>query len=226
MELKFLGSGACFYPKLKNTSAYFIHKNNLVLLDCGETVYENLMKAEKLDKFENVYVVITHLHADHVGSLGSLVSYFKCVLHKQIYVIHPQETICQLLTLLGIEDDFYIYVKEIKNQITDLEIVPHLVNHVPNMECFGYEIRDKETCIYYSGDSIDIPDIVLQKFMEKKIKIIYQDVSTYQSKKPTHMYYGELENRIPKSERNRIFCMHLDSDCQELLRKKGFCLVE
>lgn len=226
MELKFLGSGACFYPRLRNTSAYFVQKKNLVLLDCGETVYEKLMETESLDKFENVYVIITHLHADHVGSLGSLISYFKCILHKRIYVIHPQKTICQLLSLLGIESEFYIYKEEMENQIDGLKIVPHLVNHVPNMECFGYEIQDKETCVYYSGDSTDIPDIVLKKFLEKKVDKIYQDVSTHKSKNPTHMYYEELEKRIPQSERNRVVCMHLDSNCQDLLKEKGFCLVE
>ncbi len=47
MNLTFLGSGACFYPALHNTSAYFIYNNNLFLLDCGETVYQRLLEYEK-----------------------------------------------------------------------------------------------------------------------------------------------------------------------------------
>ena len=32
-----------------------------------------------LDAVDRVYVILTHLHADHVGSLGTLISYFYCL---------------------------------------------------------------------------------------------------------------------------------------------------
>ena len=42
MELKFLGRGAAFNPKENNNSAYFIEKNNLFLIDCGESVFKKV----------------------------------------------------------------------------------------------------------------------------------------------------------------------------------------
>ncbi|HBE86714.1 MAG TPA: hypothetical protein DDW53_17100, partial [Lachnoclostridium sp.] len=75
MELHFLGSGSAFYPLYKNTIAYFELNNDLYLIACGETVFETLLSLVDLEQYREIYVVITHLHADHVGSLASLISY-------------------------------------------------------------------------------------------------------------------------------------------------------
>lgn len=227
MQLQFLGSGACFYPALHNTSAFFIHDSNLILLDCGETVYERLLECVDLNGFKQIYVVITHLHADHVGSLGSLLSYCKCILNKQIVIIHPEKTICELLALLGIEKTFYVYLAEFPNELENLKVIPYEVSHVPNMKCYGYEIIDQDMSIYYSGDSNDIPQNVLTNFLSGKIKYLYQDTSLHDSEHPTHMYVKKLEDIILKKEdRARVTCMHLDGDYREVLKNKGFNIVE
>ena len=226
MDLRFLGCGACFYPSFHNTSAYFVYRNNLILLDCGETVYERLLERENLNEFDQIYIVLTHLHADHVGSLGSMLSYCKCILKRRIIVVHPEKTICELLQLLGIDDDFYYYVDRLTDEIEDLHIIPHEVRHVPNMICYGYEIECPEGHVYYSGDSVGIPEEVLKKFLAGEITELYQDTSTHNSEEPTHMYYGKLEAAIPESERHRVTCMHLDCDCKQLLKDKGFKVIE
>lgn len=226
MKLIFLGSGACFYPKLHNTSAYFTYNNNLVLLDCGETVYERLLQCEDIENYEQIYVVLTHLHADHVGSLGSLLSYCKCVLKKRIYVIYPGEQVCKLLSLMGIADDFYYYKKTLGNELEGLRITPIKVSHALDMECFGYEIQCEKNHVYYSGDASDIPEEILEKFKSGEIQTLYQDTSTHESNSSSHMYVGELEKKIPFEKRKRIVCMHLDSNCHKELEEKGFSTVE
>lgn len=105
--LKFLGCGAAFYPVLGNTSAYFIKNNNLYLLDCGELVFHQLYERGMLTRYDRIYSIITHLHADHVGSLGSLISYTYFVLGKKVRVIHPEESVRQLLDLTGIDRKAY-----------------------------------------------------------------------------------------------------------------------
>ena len=56
--LKFLGTGACFYPKLYNTSAYFVYLDQLFLIDCGETVFERVFKTMELKKYRDIFVTI------------------------------------------------------------------------------------------------------------------------------------------------------------------------
>ena len=75
MKLHFFGCGSAFNPAMGNTSAWFEMDGCLFLVDCGETVYELLMKRSDLREYRQIYVLLTHLHADHVGSLGFLISY-------------------------------------------------------------------------------------------------------------------------------------------------------
>lgn len=225
MNLTFLGSGACFYPALHNTSAYFVFENNLILLDCGETVYEQLLEREDLDKYDQIYVIITHLHADHVGSLGSLLSYCSCILKRRIHVIYPQTEICNLLSLMGIVKEFYNYKQEFLHAVEGLDIVPVQVSHASDMKCYGYEIRCRDWHIYYSGDAAGIPDEILKKFNSGEIQRIYQDTSTHKCDPPSHMYVGDLEDAIPFEARNRVVCMHLDCDCRKELEERGFSVI-
>lgn len=225
MELTFLGSGACFFPELHNTSAYFVHDNCLFLLDCGETVYERLLKLEDLSRYEQIYVVLTHLHADHVGSLGSLLSYCKCILNKRIYVVYPSKEVCKLLSLLGIADDFYYHLEMLGDRIKNLRVEPVAVSHASDMECFGYQITCQGRCIYYSGDASEIPESILKQFISGRIETIYQDTSTHDVNCRSHMYVEELEKQIPMELRNKVVCIHLDSNCHDFLHAKGFSTV-
>lgn len=224
MKLTFLGSGACFYPALHNTSAYFVVDNNLILLDCGESVYERLLKNMDISQFEQIYVIITHLHADHVGSLGSLLSYCSCILNKRIFVIHPQDKICSLLSLMGIAESFYTYKAQLLDEIPGLHIAPVEVQHAMDMKCYGYEISWQDWHIYYSGDAAAIPSVILEKFYSGIIQEIYQDTASRESEH--HMYFGKLEQVIPELDRNRVTCMHLDGSYSDELVKKGFCVIK
>lgn len=225
MKLHFLGNGSAFYPQYKNTSAYFELNHDFYLIDCGETVFEALLSLVEFKQYRNIYVVITHLHADHVGSLASLISYNFCMLDKkQITVIHPKHTIVDLLSLMGIGREYYRYKEAYNDGNVKFEAIP--VEHVDNMDCFGYVIEVNGEKVYYSGDSSQLSPKVLEDFRKGKIQAIYQDTSTHNSDYATHCYYGKLETWIPGEMRNRVFCMHLDSDCKELLEGKGFSVVK
>lgn len=226
MKLTFLGSGACFFPELHNTSAYFVYENSLFLLDCGETVYERLLKMEDLNQYEQIYVILTHLHADHVGSLGSLLSYCKCILKKRIYVVYPNKQVCKLLSLLGIAKDFYYHLETLGDRVKNLLVEPVKVSHASDMECFGYRITSQDNCIYYSGDASGIPESILEQFIYGEIEKIYQDTSTHDVTCRSHMYVEVLEKQIPRKLRQRVVCMHLDSKCHDVLHAKGFSTVE
>lgn len=225
MKLEFLGTGACFNPSFHNTSAYFTYRDNLVLLDCGETVYERLLARMDIDRFKQIYIFITHLHADHVGSLGSMLSYCACILKRRIVLIHPEKTLCSLLDLMGIDHSFYEYYPEIEDKLEGLRVKAYAVEHAADMRCYGYAIYCEGSAIYYSGDAANIPDEVLDAFLQGEITDLYQDTSTHNSFPAFHLYYGKLEEMIPKEKRAGIHCMHLDCDCRESLRDKGFSIA-
>lgn len=226
MELKFLGIGSAFNPALKNTSAYFIHNQNFFLIDCGESVFEQIYWRDELRDCKAIYVLTTHLHADHVGSLGSLISYCNYVLKKEIHVIYPIETIVELLALLGIDNEKYQYHRKLPADLEGIEVAMIPVEHVKDMSCFGCLISTAGETSYYSGDASDIPQHILTDFLADRISRLYQDTSSHQTNHPTHCYIGRLEQLIPPAKRGMVYCMHLDCEMEATLRAKGFNVAE
>lgn len=224
MELKFLGKGSAFNPTMKNTSAYFMMDKNLFLIDCGESVFEILFQSSVLEACNDIYIMLTHLHSDHVGSLGSIISYCYCVQNKMINIVHPEETVVELLDLLGIKRKFYKYHKALPQDIEGIKIESIEVKHVPDMTCYGYILEVEGSRIYYSGDAEEIPESVLAQLKSGVIDRIYQDTSCHLN--DSHLYVDNLKEVIPLKIRNKVFCMHIDSDCEERLKENGFQIVQ
>lgn len=226
MELKFIGKGSAFNPDMKNTSAFFMVDDNLFLIDCGESVFGSIWNMSELRNCKDIFVFITHLHADHVGSLGSLISYVYYMLNKKLHVIHPNTTIVDYLTMIGIDKVNYIYEKNLPENIENVTIKAIEVEHVPKMRCFGYLIKTSSLSFFYSGDSKEIPGSILRDFMNGDIDEIYQDTAMDEKENPTHCYIGNLEKAIPYEKRNRVYCMHLDGEWGDFIQSKGFRIVE
>lgn len=223
MKLNFLGYGAAFYPRLGNNNAYFEIGENIYFLDFGEMAFHTVMQYLDISKYKEIYIILTHMHADHCGSVASLASYMYCVLHKVIHIIHPVDTIVQLLTLQGIAKNFYTFSYTLPQNL-GFSIQAYEVQHALDMKSFGYILSDENSSIYYSGDAADIPKDVLSKFLSGKISRIYQDTASHFSS--SHCHYTHLEQLIPQSFRNNVYCMHIDGDYIDLLKAKGFSVVE
>ena len=84
MELKFTGIGAAYYPVLGSNCAFFEHGGGLYLIDCGESTFKSMYSRNEIYHYDKITVLITHLHADHIGSLGSFLSFCNIVLQKKI----------------------------------------------------------------------------------------------------------------------------------------------
>lgn len=223
IRLHFLGRGAAFYPRFGNTNAWFEKDNDIFFLDFGENAFHQVVEKIPLKQYEHIYVLLTHLHADHAGSLASLCSYTHCILKRNIVIVHPIDSVVQMLRIQGIADRFYSWVTELpetcKIRATAVE-----VKHADDMRAFGYLLTDEEETIYYSGDAAEIEQNIVQAYLDGKIQEIYQDTASHFSN--SHCYYKLLEEKIPREKRKKIHCMHLDGDYVELLESLGFSVVE
>ena len=106
-QLRFLGVGSAFNAALGTNSAFFYHDGNLYLLDCGETVFERALHANLFDGARDITVLITHLHSDHVGSLGTLLGYCYFILKKPATVVCPNPQLVELMRLMDIAPHQY-----------------------------------------------------------------------------------------------------------------------
>lgn len=70
MNLKFLGIGSAFQTSLYNNCAYFIEDNQLFLIDCGETAFEQLKEQEdsSFSIWYSMLILLFFFHSDpHFG---------------------------------------------------------------------------------------------------------------------------------------------------------------
>lgn len=221
--LHFLGCGSAFTPDLGNTSAYFLYKDVFYLIDCGETVFEKIFNCKEMRESARIVVLLTHLHADHCGSLGSLLSFAALILHKPVDVVYPSDRVKDLLSCMGIASNFYTHLKSLPSH-TGIKLIPHCVNHADDMDCFGYEVHFDGKHFYYSGDAYNIPDLVLEKFFAGTIHILFQDTNTEDT--GHHCPLSLLERLIPLQYRNTVYCMHLNTRNKSVYTDKGFNTVQ
>lgn len=227
--LNFIGTGGAFSKKYVNNSAYYLKNDKLILFDCGETVFHEILKLDIINgAIKNVDIIITHFHSDHVGSLGSLLFYCRFKKIKEVNVIFPiKELPYSLLRIFGISEE--LFKVKLPSEIVDYSLKEYVQLHgdVDNegniipMPSYGYHLINGEDNFFYSGDTCFIDDIILEKFRNNEIKYLYHEVTNDGYK--AHLQIEELVSLIDLEDRNRVICMHLgDSIDTAKIKKLGF----
>lgn len=220
-KLIFLGDGSAFNYNSHNTSAYLMAKNDLILFDCGEAICNQLLKLHILEKAERIFVFITHLHSDHIGSLEALLYYNQKFLHKDFRIFYPRTArLKQLLKLTGVDFPFEIY--SIPEQLSGFNIECVTQKHIPFS--YGYFFYG-ESSFFYSGDTCEVNSRAIKKLKSGEIDMIYHEVTL--SSSPIHTHLEKLKRAFPMELRKNVCLMHFDNDdCKEACKKEGFAVCE
>lgn len=205
--LSFFGIGSCFNTKLGNTSAFYLNNEELMIIDCGESVFADILSSKILEKdIRFINIVITHMHSDHIGSLPSLIFYLKFV--KPV----PYRIVCNpliwdkmstFLNICGISDnDIFLGYDVVSLNIKHIEFISS--RHYHSMLSYHLDIQFIDNArIFYSGDCFELYD----GFDLSKYNYVYLDASIYG--KP-HMLLEDIEKIIPNEERYKVYLMHID----------------
>ncbi len=220
--LNFVSTGSAFNVDLGNNSAYLKSGNTLILFDCGSTIFNSLVKKGLLGNVQTIFIVVTHTHPDHVGSLGDLILYNRHFVFARIEIIYKRPEIIEtILTAMGVKPDYYQFQSPVSdnqysiiNQDFGLNLTAYEVKHSPSVFSYGYVVKNKDgsDCFYYSGDASEIPGAVMQAFQQGTIDFIYQDISSFDVENNPHLSFNQLVQLIPIELRSRIYCMHLDGN--------------
>ena len=200
--LTFLGRDSGFVEK--NNSAYIELEDELILIDCGFTVFEQVKNIFDLTKYKEIKIIITHLHNDHAGSLSQLILYAYFVKKLKVIVISKCKRIEEYLDITGTPKEAY----EIKDNIEFIK-----TEHVKYLDAYGFKLNINGRNIVYTGDTNTIePFIPYLKDCDE----FYVDVSRFGG---AHINIDNIVDilRTIKQKGTDIYLMHLDD--KEYIRK-------
>lgn len=231
----FLGRGSAYYTEEKNTSAFLIENRKMLLIDCGETVFSSLMEFNLFAKIDEIYILFTHTHSDHIGSLGSLIYYFNFKKKHLVNIIVNKnikyfDSLKNILKIFDLNDSMYNFIgsKESSNQfesINNIEFVE--TKHSENINCYGFKFYTDKGIVYYSGDSNNAE--IIENLLNSKEKVyrIYTEITNIDYLSNCHSHINLLNKVIPQVFRNKIYCMHFSNkECIENAKTLGFNIVK
>lgn len=196
--LTFLGSDSGFGDK--NNSSYVEEENKLILIDCGFTVFNEIKRKFDFNKFDNIEVVITHLHNDHAGSLSQLILYLYFIYNKKVTVISKCNNIKQYLDITGTPPEAY----ELKDELENLKFVK--TEHTKYLDAYGFVLNVKNKKIVYTGDTNTLePFLPFISIADE----LYVDVSRYGG---AHLKIDNVIDLLKefKSNGTEVVLMHID----------------
>lgn len=194
--LNFLGADAGFGEN--NNSAFYVMDNKLILIDCGFAIFNKIKSI--LKEFDEIDVIITHLHNDHAGTLSQLIMYEYFVLGKTVNVISRCERIYDYLDITGTPKESY----NIYNSTEYVELIK--TEHVKELDSYGMFLNLDNKKIIYTGDTSSLTAFL------PYIKVadeLYVDVSKSSN---VHLIISDILDKLNDIHDNGtdVFLMHVD----------------
>ena len=222
MNLNFIGIGGAFNTELGNNAAYIIENNKILFLDIGLDTFDKIVKYKLLENMDEIYVLITHLHGDHVGGLATFIQFAYFGFNKVVKIVDNSECFTShvktLLNITAVGTDNYEFIN-VENLPFSFNIELRLTKHHPLLECYSVIFEEKNGKTLYTSDSNDI-EYLKEKINDKEFIKIYTEVGETPS---VHTDYEELK----KLDKSKLILMHIESmKLYEKLLKEGYKVPE
>lgn len=236
LELQMIGTGSAFAKTYFNNNALLRDGDYTLLIDCGVTAPLALHRLGK--SFSDVdAVLITHIHADHVGGLEELAFKMKYTYKRKIklYIAESLASILWEHSLKGglyqareitrLEDLFEVcpLAADQPYSISDnikVELIP--TKHIPGKSSYSLYINDR---IFYSSDMVYNPELLKHLTEKRGCKMILHECQL-EGHGEVHTTLDELK-RLPEEIRGMIYLMHYGDNKDEYLdQTEGMTFME
>jgi len=214
-RFKFVGTGGIFDTQIGNSSAIVELDSGKLLLDCGYTVFGALKEKALVEDI--TYLLITHLHGDHVGSIHPLILQNTNKRKEKLKVLYPTEDFKNELNeyfsfFLAEPSDYIEFIS--LEKFPEIGFVDTKNLHVNGLQTFAYYFNFQEEFIFYSGDlgCINTTAEFLKNINHENITV-FQEISFLEGK--AHVYYKDLMNALSEYNVYAYHCNHNNApnDC-------------
>ena len=250
MKMTFLGVGSAFSKK-HGTSAMLVESGDIkLLLDCGQPV-PGILEDQGCGLQNLTHILITHLHADHIGGLEQVAIMTRMVHKNRVTLISTESILDRLWNCSlrgGLEfieatpgdaspqtlEDYFIpcpipkheWVDIIPNE-SSLKLRLHTNDHVLNLETYGVEFAygglEKENRALFSGDVRFTPEYIQYGF--ENCHLLFHDCQLFDSgpnnSLAVHASYNQLLS-LPFEVRQKIWIYHYGDSVLPDAKADGF----
>ncbi|MCX6232771.1 MAG: MBL fold metallo-hydrolase [Bacteroidetes bacterium] len=223
INLKFVSTGGIFDYNIGNSAAILEHKQGRILIDCGYTVYADLCKKGMIEHID--YLLITHLHGDHVGSLHPFILHInnKNLIKQKVKLLYPteefKEQIHKYMTYFLIDPNNYIEYIPLSS-IDGAGYIDTKDLHFKGLQTFAYYFELNNKLIYYSGDLGNIETTIkfLKNVKQKNLEI-YHEISFKEGN--AHVYYKEIMIKLSDVNVFGYHCNHTQAPVDNTIKLVG-----
>lgn len=229
LRLQMLGTGGAFAKKYYNNNGLLFADDFTLLIDCGITAPLALHKLDQsLDKIDAI--LITHIHADHVGGLEELAFRMKFGYGRRpvLYIADQLATPLWENTLKGgmtqdglncLEDAFDVRLLQagIPHTISPgLQIELIQSPHIPGKPSYSLYLNNE---VFYSSDMTFKPDLLNELVSSRNCRKILHEVQLT-GPGQVHTTLAELLT-LPQEIQEKILLMHYGDEMEEFIGKTG-----
>jgi ribonuclease BN (tRNA processing enzyme) len=230
LQLEMLGTGSAFAKTYYNNNALLFDEKFTLLIDCGITAPLALHHLGK--SFDEIdAVLITHIHADHVGGLEELAFKMKYI-HKRKMTLYISYDLVQPLwenTLKGgcyqageitsLEDIFDVRpLQPQKSHYISEHIILELIptKHIPGKNSYSIYMNES---IFYSSDMTFEPSLLHHLVQSRGCKTIFHECQL-RGPGEVHTTLQELLT-LPEDIQQIIYLMHYGDERDQYLNQIG-----
>ncbi|RKP55628.1 MBL fold metallo-hydrolase [Cohnella endophytica] len=224
-----LGTGSAFAKAFNNNNALLKANGRNLLVDCGITAPKALHELG-YNFGEIDAVLLTHIHADHIGGMEEFAFQSKFVFGRKpiLYIADTLiDTLWEHSLRGGLQQDpadtlsDYFDVRPLAADTTH-ELLPGLsvelmlTPHIPNKPSYSLLFNDT---FFYSADMVFDPDLLHSLVHDRGVQALFHDCQLH----PPGVVHASLPQllTLPLPIQERTFLMHYGDDQPEFVGRTG-----